>query len=122
MSAERSIALRGLLRRVQEIAETTEDEREIRSLIAEAGVQPGAHCGNHELTDDEKVEWVLGQWADMIDHDSLFLNTARNISAGIAVELCGYEPGNAGPRRLGDKRPWILAELVGVVDRIGGAQ
>lgn len=80
--SERSRALHGLWSRVNEIADTTEDSAAIRSLIGEAGIAAGMHVGAdpESFTPTMVAEWVLGQWADMIDNDSPFLNTARNIS------------------------------------------
>lgn len=80
--SEREQALFGLWRRVNEIADTTEDAQEIRNLIAEAGIVPGVHVGTDpdSFTPVMVAEWVLGQWADMIDRGSPFLNSARNIS------------------------------------------
>lgn len=79
---ERHAALFGVWRRVNDIATTTENTREIRALIAEAGIEPNMHVGADpdSFTDDMTAEWVLGQWADMIDSGSPFLNSGRNIS------------------------------------------
>jgi len=79
---ERDAALFGLWRRVNEIATTTENTQEIRNLIAEAGIPSGIHVGSdpESFTPSMVAEWVLGQWADMIDAGSPFLNSARNIS------------------------------------------
>lgn len=82
MIGERAAALYGTWQRVNDIATTTENTAEIRALIAEAGIQPQAHVGTDpdHFTPAMVAEWVLGQWADMIDHGSPFLNSARNIS------------------------------------------
>lgn len=82
IGTERRTALFGLWKRVNEIAVSTEDEKEIRNLIAEAGIEPGMHVGKEpaDFTDDMVAEWVLGQWADMIDNGSPFLNSGRNVS------------------------------------------
>lgn len=97
-STDRSDALRGLLLRVQEIADTEEtcvyDFEQIRNLLAEAGIEANAYCGRspHSMTDDMVIEWVLGQWVDTLDQDEPFLMSARNISGRFAEELCGYVP------------------------------
>lgn len=82
MATEREQAVFGIWRRVNEIACSTENFTEIRHMIAEAGIEPGMHVGTDpaEFTPMMAGEWVRGQWADMIDAGSPFLNTARNIS------------------------------------------
>lgn len=82
MSDTRAETVKELWRRVNVIADETEDSQLIRNLIAEAGVEPGMHVGvpPENFTPLMIGEWVLGQWADMIDSHSPFLNTARNIS------------------------------------------
>ena len=79
---ERERATFGLWRRINEIADSTEDSLAIRALIGEAGISPGIHVGRpkEQFTPLMVAEWVLGQWADMIDSGSPFLNSARNIS------------------------------------------
>lgn len=81
-----------LLLRVNEIAETTEDAREIRDLIAEARIEPGCHLGDFDSFDEVgpqlAAEFALGQWADIIDRGGLFaLNGARNYSARLAAYI-----------------------------------
>jgi hypothetical protein len=63
-------------------AAMAEDVSLIRRLVADAGIQPGVHVGRDpsEFTPVITAEWALGQWADMIDNGSPFLNSARNIS------------------------------------------
>jgi hypothetical protein len=80
--SERETALFGTWRVVNEIADATEDAKRIRAIIAEAGIQPNMHVGTdpEAFTPSIVAEWVLGQWADMIDSDSPYLNSARNIS------------------------------------------
>lgn len=81
---ERSATLKALWAGVNEIAVTTEDSARIRALLAEAGIQPKAHVGEPvEFFDghpDRIAEWVLGQWADVIDAELPILNTTRNVS------------------------------------------
>lgn len=79
---QREHAVYGIWKRVNEIACSTEDSAEIRKLIAEAGIEPNMHVGADpkSFTPLMTGEWVLGQWADMIDHGSAFLNSGRNIS------------------------------------------
>lgn len=81
-SEERSRALFGLWAQVNQIACTTEDAGRIRALIAEAGIEPDIHVGRDpsEFTPEVTTEWVLGQWAAMIDAGAPFLNSARNVS------------------------------------------
>lgn len=81
--SERTTALVGLWRHVNEIATTTEDRQAIRNLIAEARIEPGNNVGRPEadyLDDGLLAEYMLGQWAELIDIDFPLLNTARNIS------------------------------------------
>ena len=80
--SEREETVRLLWQRVNEIATSTEDSTLIRNLIAEAGIQPGMHVGVEPglFTPLMVGEWVLGQWADMIDAKSPFLNSGRNVS------------------------------------------
>jgi hypothetical protein len=81
-TTERSVALFGTWKRVNELAEM-EDMAGIRHLLAEAGIEPGMHVGTdpEAFTDDMTAEWVLGQWAETIDANALWaLNSARNIS------------------------------------------
>lgn len=82
MSRERATALFGVWARVNELATTTEDTAAIRNLIAEAGIEPEIHVGVEPdlFTPVMVAEWVLGQWADMIDAGFWGLNTGRNIS------------------------------------------
>jgi hypothetical protein len=74
----------GLWKQVNDIACGSEDHMEIRKLIAEAGIPPGIHVGLDpaEFTPLITAEWVLGQWATVIDNpDALWmLNSTRNIS------------------------------------------
>lgn len=81
MSEERELALFGTWRLVNELADA-EDSQAIRNLIAEAGIPAGIHVGADpaSFTPAMTAEWVLGQWADMIDQNSPFLNSCRNIS------------------------------------------
>lgn len=100
--SERTTAMRGLLRQVQHIADTTEDQRAIRALLHEARITPNIHVGvaPEDFTDPMKVEYVLGQWANVLDEDMdyPYLNTCRNISYRAAQELCGYvSPWEAEP-------------------------
>lgn len=92
MTAERDIAVRELWKRVNILA-VRDDMESIRNLIAEARIEPGVHCGDAPETFDgnpTKIgEWVLGNWADMINHGSPFLNTARNISLSQYEDLFG---------------------------------
>lgn len=93
----RSQALRGLLCEVQRTAEA-EDTQTILRLLQEAGIERNAHVGDDKdnFTDDDTVEWVLGQWLDVIESGEHWaLNSARNISQRYAVDLCGYVPGAA---------------------------
>ena len=94
MTTTREEAVFGIWRTINEIADTTEDSATIRNLIAEAGVTPGMHVGTHhsEFTPLMVGEWVLGQWADMIDSGSPFLNSARNISHAQWDKLFPPEP------------------------------
>lgn len=79
---QRATAIHGIWQRVNDIATTTEDSDAIRALIAEAGIAPDTHVGADpaSLTPLMVAEWVLGQWADMIDAGSPFLNSGRNVS------------------------------------------
>jgi len=96
MSTERDATVVALWRRVNEIATTTEDAIEIRNLIAEAGIEPGVHVGRDpdEFDLTMVAEWVLGQWADMIDADSPWLNTACNISLSQYEKAMDRWPGD----------------------------
>ena len=83
MSAQRAKALHGTWERVNEIATTTEDSATIRALIAEAGIDPGAHVrvDADAFTPVMVAEWVLGQGAGVIDANHLWgLNSGRNVS------------------------------------------
>lgn len=82
MSRERAMALFGVWVRVNELATTTEDTAAIRNLIAEAGIEPKIHVGvePESFTPVMVAEWVLGQWADMIDAGFWGLNSGRNVS------------------------------------------
>jgi hypothetical protein len=90
-TSQREQAVFGIWKRVNEVACSTEDTVTIRNLIAEAGIAPGMHVG----TDPDRFtpmmvgEWVLGQWADMIDAGSPFLNSARNISLSQYEKVTG---------------------------------
>jgi hypothetical protein len=59
-----------LLRRVSEIADTKEDVRALRALIEQARVAPNMHVGTppEQFSKLTTAEWILGQWADMIDN------------------------------------------------------
>lgn len=79
---ERQEATLELWRMVNNIADTTEDTTAIHNLISEARIRPGVHVGvdPDDFTPLMVAEWVLGQWLSMIDAESPFLNSARNIS------------------------------------------
>lgn len=79
---ERRRTLYALWAEVNRIATTTEDSKLIRNLIAEARIEPNAHVGTPQeaFTPEMVAEWALGQWASMIDDDSPWMNTIRNIS------------------------------------------
>lgn len=100
-STERERAVFGIWRRVNEIACSTENTTEIRALIAEAGIEPGMRvgCDPESFTPLMVGEWVLGQWADMIDAGSPFINSGRNISLHQYHRLTG-EP----------DPPWTVGE------------
>lgn len=100
-STQREHAVKGTWRRVNEIACSTENLPEIRNLIAEAGIEPGMHVGADPETFTPLMvgEWVLGQWADMIDAGSPFINSGRNISLHQYARLTG----EADP-------PWTVGE------------
>jgi hypothetical protein len=106
---QREHAVYGLWKRVNEIACSTEDSAEIRKLIAEAGIEPGVHCGTDPdaFTPLMVGEWVLGQWADMIDAGSPFLNSGRNISLSQFEKLTG-EP----------DPPWTVGQSAMHLDEI----
>lgn len=74
--------LKALWEKVNEIAKTTEDAVAIRELIRQAGIEPNVHVGSgeEEFTIDMRAEWILGQWANIIDEAPYMLNSARNIS------------------------------------------
>jgi hypothetical protein len=117
---ERERAVFGLWRRVNEIACSTEDTAAIRSLIAEARIEPGVHVGSdpEAFTPLMVGEWVLGQWADMIDASSPFINSARNISLHQYGRLTGE-----------DDPPWTVgegtmfpAEVGAIVDHFGNRE
>jgi hypothetical protein len=88
---QREHAIKGLWRRVNEIACSTENMKEIRAMIAEAGIEPNIHVGAEpdDFTPLMVGEWVLGQWAAMIDAESPFLNSGRNISLHNYQKLTG---------------------------------
>lgn len=111
---ERSETLVRLWRRVNELADI-EDSKTIRLLIAEAGIEPGAHVGADPdtFTDDMVAEWVLGQWADMIDHGSPFLNSARNISFHQFERLHGPVKAAGGSAN----GAWFASEVTAVVEK-----
>jgi hypothetical protein len=117
MGAERTETLYRVWRRVNEIACSTEDSATIRGLIAEAGIEPGVHVGRppEEFTDEITAEWVLGQWADMIDAGSPFLNSGRNVS------LFHYERifGKTDWPEADGGNAWHPAEVSGIVERLG---
>ena len=81
-ATERERTVVKLWAEVNRIANETEDERAIRNLIAEAGIHPDIHTGvpADDFTPLMVAEWVLGQWADMIDAHSPFMNMALAIS------------------------------------------
>jgi hypothetical protein len=86
-----------LWREVNRIASSTEDRDVIRQLLGEARIDPGTHVGVEpdDFTPVMVAEWVLGQWAEMIDAGSPFLNSARNISLSQwkrVAEPLGYGP------------------------------
>lgn len=97
----RQVAIKDTWRRVNEIACSTENMIEIRTLIAEAGIEPGTHVGTDpdDFTPLMVAEWVLGQWADMIDAGSPFINSGRNVSLHQYQQLTG----EADP-------PWTVGE------------
>lgn len=105
MSGERERTTFMLWHRVNEIAVTTEDMSEIRNLIAEAGIAAGTHVGTpaEDFTPLMVAEWVLGNWIDMIDAKSPFLNSARNVS------LHQWEE-NALPLGYPAAAPWTIGE------------
>lgn len=114
---ERSRTLVALWRRVNELA-GVEDTKTIRLLIAEAGITPGMHVGTEaeDFDDDMVAEWVLGQWADMIDNGGAFLNSARNISYSQFEKLHGPVEAPAGGR---SGEGWHLDEIRTITQRIG---
>ncbi len=80
--SERSVALFGIWKRVNELADV-EDTTSIRNLLSEAGINGCMHVGvaPDNFTPEMVAEWVLGQWVDTIDSGALWaLNTARNVS------------------------------------------
>lgn len=118
--SERTEALFGLWDQVNRIAATTEDSQRIRAMIAEAGIKPGMHVGRRveEFTPEVVAEWVLGQWADMIDSGAPFLNTARNVSIHQWEQATGQKfqtPKSEGP----PTKSWFGDELAAVTDRLG---
>ena len=76
--------LTAALQEVVDIVTSTEDVRAIREAIRAAGVSPNIHARDLEgcLGDKTKItEWVLGQWASMIDNDHrVGFNDGRNIT------------------------------------------
>lgn len=79
---ERERALFGVWKRVNELADQ-EDTFAIRALIAEAGINDLMHIGvpSDQFTPAMIAEWVLGNWANVIDGGHLWmLNSARNVS------------------------------------------
>ena len=90
--SERDDTIRMLWCEVNRLACITEDKATIRGLIAEAGIRPGVHVGTkpEDFTPTMVGEWCLGQWADMIDRDSPFLNSGRNVSMANYEKLHGY--------------------------------
>jgi hypothetical protein len=98
---QREQAVYGLWKKVNEIACSTEDSKTIRNLIAEAGIEPGTHVGADPASFTPLMvgEWVLGQWADMIDSESPFLNSGRNVSLHQFARLTGESdpPWTIGP-------------------------
>lgn len=115
MSGERSAALFGTWRRVNELA-GAEDTTTIRGLIAEAGIEPGVHVGVEpdDFTDEMVAEWCLGQWAEMIDAGSPFLNSARNISFSQYERIVGPLPVGAMGSSGGG---WFASEVAEIIDR-----
>lgn len=83
-------------RRVNELA-IVEDTNSIRAIIGEAAIEPGTHVGvaPEDFTPLMIGEWVLGNWADVIDSGQLWaLNTARNVSLhqyGVAMAMAAGE-------------------------------
>ena len=76
---------------VLDIAETTLDETRIGHIVHELGIQPCCWVGDPDLTDSTTkelggvhrvkfIEYMLGQWADIILSGGLGLNTAHNIT------------------------------------------
>lgn len=79
---QRSEALFGTWKRVNELADA-EDEKSIRQLLAEAGINGKMHIGTppEDFTPEMVAEWALGNWASIIDSGELWmLNSARNVS------------------------------------------
>jgi len=90
--SERDETVRMLWSEVNRLAVITEDMVTIRGLIAEAGIPVGIHVGTkpEDFTPTMVGEWCLGQLADMIDGDSPFLNSGRNISLSNYEKVHGY--------------------------------
>jgi hypothetical protein len=84
VGVERTAALIGTWQRVNEIGDTTQDANEIRALIGEAGIVPNMHVGISpaDFTRDMVCEWVLGQWADVLNiaNGEMYLNSVHNLS------------------------------------------
>jgi hypothetical protein len=88
---ERSAALFGTWKRVNELAEK-EDMAGIRSLLGEAGIEAGMHIGvaPEDFTDEMTAEWCLGNWVNIIDQGAIWcLNSARNISLSQYEKIVG---------------------------------
>lgn len=92
---DRDIIVRETWRQINVIAcrENAGAEQQIRAMVGELGIEPGMHVGRApgEFTPLMTGEWVLGQWAAMIDAKSPFLNTARNISIDQYEKLYGRQ-------------------------------
>lgn len=99
---ERSAELKHTWEQVNQLADE-ENEQAIRTLITEAGIKPGIHQGTkpEDFTEVMVVEWVLGQWAAVIDDPKCawMLNTCRNISYSQYDKLYGGDDDEEPVRR-----------------------
>lgn len=74
------------------VAANNEDSTTIVNLIGPTGVTPNMHVGRDrsDFTPRMIVEWVLGQWLDMIESNSPHLGTARNVSTDQFDKLVAF--------------------------------
>ena len=80
------------------IATTTESENEIGQIVRELGIEAGRWVRDPELVEHgtnadrtKFIEYVLGQWRDVIDNGGAGLNTARNVSLAWCAKI-GIHP------------------------------